>query len=103
MFVLKLNSTPSIFGDNMFVVLQSASSEILPNNNPSRKTYGLSDAKAYVKKMCGVYETLGFKACTKIQSQNARSIRNTPFYTLIGKHDVFVVVDRGKYINNCIS
>ncbi|KAK7889450.1 hypothetical protein WMY93_025010 [Mugilogobius chulae] len=71
------------------VVSEGLSSELLSINKPAkqnRRKY----PKDYNKKTCSVFETLGFKACTQIQSSNALFIKNSPLYTVIGKHYVFV-------------
>ncbi len=79
-----------------FVVLQSASSEIIPVDLPSKIVSKLNLPRAFEKKMCFAFETFGIKACTEIESRNAAFIRDSPLYAMIGKHAVSVKVAPGK-------
>lgn len=81
---------------NYAVVLQSASSEIIPVDLPRQITNRLKLPKAFEKKMCAAFETFGIKACTEIESRNAAFIRDSPLYAIIGKHAVLVEVAPGK-------
>ncbi|XP_020780334.2 LOW QUALITY PROTEIN: vitellogenin-2-like [Boleophthalmus pectinirostris] len=70
------------------------SSELLSSVVSHKMTNKIRISKAYEKKICGLFETLGFKACTVIQSYNAQSINDSPLYATIGKHQIFVEVAR---------
>lgn len=78
------------------VVLQSASSEIIPIDLPRKIARQLKIPKAFEKKLCAAFETFGIKACTEIESRNAAFIRDCPLYAMIGKHAVLVEVAPGK-------
>ena len=78
------------------VVLQSASSEIIPVDLPSKIASKLNLPKAFEKKLCAEIETFGIKACTEIESRNAAFIRDCPLYAIIGKHVVMVEIAPGK-------
>lgn len=80
----------------LFTVLQSASSEIIPVDLPSKITRHKA-IKDFKKKMCAAFESFGIKACTVIESHNAAFIRDSPLYTVIGKHLLMVDVAPGKY------
>lgn len=82
---------------NPVVILQSASSEIIPVDLPIKTVHKLKLPRAFEKKMCAAIETFGIKACTEIESRNAAFIRNCPLYAIIGKHAVLVEVAPGKY------
>lgn len=75
--------------------LQSASSEIIPVDVPS-KIVKRKIPRAFERKMCAAFETFGIKACTEIESHNAAFIRDCPLYAIIGKHAVLVDVAPGK-------
>lgn len=76
--------------------LQSASSEVLPVDVPSKIVKNRKIPRAFEKKMCAAFETFGIKACTEIESRNAAFIRDCPLYAIIGKHAVLVDVAPGK-------
>lgn len=78
------------------MVLQSASSEIIPVDLPRTIASQLKFPKAFEKKMCATVETFGIKACTEIESRNAAFIKNCPLYAMIGKHAVLVEIAPGK-------
>lgn len=78
------------------MVLQSASSEIIPIDQPIQTARNLKVPKAFEKKMCATIETFGLKACTEIESHSAAFLRDTPLYVIVGKHAVFVKVAPGK-------
>lgn len=77
------------------VVLQTRSSEIIPDDLPRKIANRLRSSKA-MKKKCAVFETFGIKACAEIESHNAAFIRDCPLYTIIGKHAVVVKISQGK-------
>ncbi len=78
------------------VVLQSASSEIIPVDLPTKIVSKMKLPRAFEKKMCAAFETFGIKACTEIESRNAAFIRDSPLYAIIGRHAVSVEVAPGK-------
>lgn len=78
------------------VLLQSASSEILPAELPKQIVNKMKLFKAFVRKMCAASYTFGIKACAEIESRNAASLRRSPIYAAVGKHSVYVKVSPGK-------
>ena len=78
------------------VLLQSASSEIIPVDLPRKLANKVKLPRAFEKKMCAAFETFGIKACTEIESRNAAFIKDCPLYAIIGKHAVMVEVAPGK-------
>ncbi|XP_028259820.1 vitellogenin-2-like isoform X2 [Parambassis ranga] len=70
----------------------SASSEIIPADLPRRVANKLKLHRTWDMKTCAALQTIGIKACTEIQSQNAAFIRDCTLYNIIGKHAVLVKV-----------
>lgn len=79
-----------------FVILQSQSSEIIPADLPRKLANRLRSSKAFEKKKCAAFETLGIKACADIESHNAAFIRDCPLYAIIGKHVAALEIAPGK-------
>ena len=58
---------------------------------PQLKAISATVQKTY----CAMSSTFGFTACLEVASQNAAFMRNSPLYTLIGKHAVIVAIKPG--------
>ena len=87
-------------GDLIYCMLlfQSRSSERIYSDLPSNIIPKMRRLSAQLKKrFCTAFKTFGIKACANIESQNAALIRNSPLYTLIGKHSVTVDLSQGKW------
>uniref|UniRef100_A0A3Q3AEG8 Vitellogenin-2-like n=1 Tax=Kryptolebias marmoratus TaxID=37003 RepID=A0A3Q3AEG8_KRYMA len=70
----------------------SASSEILPDNMARSTVSKMKLPRAFWKKLCVATQTFGIKACAEIESHNATFLKNTPLYTIMGKHAVYIKV-----------
>ncbi|XP_061095840.1 vitellogenin-like isoform X1 [Conger conger] len=71
----------------------SRSSEILYPDMAAKAEPKLKGISATVQEAyCAMLSTFGFKACLEVASQNAAFMRNSPLYTLIGKHAVTVAI-----------
>lgn len=79
------------------VVLQSASSEIIPADLPRKIGRKMKFPKTYRKKFRASSRTLGFKAYAEIESHNAAYIKACPLYAMIGKHAASVRIAPGKW------
>ncbi|XP_068447342.1 vitellogenin-2-like [Clinocottus analis] len=70
----------------------SASSEIITIDQSSRNFSELRLPKEFQKRICSESKTFGIRSCGDIRSRNATFLKNSPFYSLIGRHSIEIDV-----------
>ncbi|KAJ8376406.1 hypothetical protein SKAU_G00069860 [Synaphobranchus kaupii] len=71
----------------------SRSSEIIYSDVAANAGPKLKAISATVqKKFCAMFSTFGLTACIDVESQNAAFMRDSPLYTLVGKHAIIVAI-----------
>lgn len=52
------------------------------------------------KTVCSVLPHIGVNVCMEVMSCDAKFIKNTTLYNMIGQHGVHITIVRGKYLES---